>query len=196
VSPFDVSFVPRGIIRKGLWRIRSSSKLPLAPWPFFIKVPPPKFRHGMSSSGYFTSLTHRFGFTQSSIDGAVVGRAVFCLGCRYQYWSRRWPGGQETGKLGCGTGDSPCDMLGSSHFVGVGCLESSWLANWLARAQAATSITTTARLARQARPYRAQCGRDRSVTFRSRSLKGDQSWPMDRAARLPSAARSRPIRHA
>ena len=105
-------------------------------------------------------------------------------------------GARRREKLGCGTGDSRCDLLGSSHFVGAGCLESSWQANWLSRAQAATSITTTATLARQARPYRAQCGRDRSVTFPSRSVKGDQSWPMDRAARLLSAARSRPIRHA
>jgi hypothetical protein len=100
VSPFDGISVPRGIVRKGLWRIRSSSKLPLAPWPFFIKVPPPEFRHGMSSLGFITSFTRRFNFTQSSIDGAVVGRAVLCIGCRYQYWSRRWPGGQETGKTG------------------------------------------------------------------------------------------------
>jgi hypothetical protein len=146
----------------------------------------------MSSWGYFVASPHRFDSTQSSRYGAVVRRCFPGSGCQSRFPSRPSLGGAHMRRLDSGTGDSPCDMLGSSHFVGVGCLESSWLAKWSSRAWAATNtITTTAMLAPRVRPCRAVSGPDRSVMCRSNPSKGEPSWRVGRPAR-PSSAADRP----
>lgn len=117
------------------------------------------------------------------------------LGCRCQFPSRPSPGGPFTRRLNCGTGDSPCDMLGSSHFVGVGCLESSWLAQWCSRAWAATNtITTTAMAAHRLRPCQAVCRPDRCAMFQSNPSKVEPIWRVGRPAR-PSSAAAPPVIH-
>jgi hypothetical protein len=118
-------------------------------------------------------------------------------GCHCRFPSRPSLGGLLTRRLNCGTGDSPCDLLGSSHFVGVGCLESSWLAQWSSRAWVATNtITTTGTRAHRVRPCRAACGPDPSAMFRSNLSKVVPSWQVGRRARLSSAADRPAIRRA
>ena len=74
-------FLPQVYRGKRFGVILSPRKLRLADLPVFIKVPPPEFRHRMSSLGSFTSLMPRSGSIQPqdrwrAVRGAVYGKGV------------------------------------------------------------------------------------------------------------------------
>jgi hypothetical protein len=151
----------------------------------------------MSSLGYFVASTHRSDSTQTSRYGALVRRAFQVQGANAGFRRVRRLAAFLTRRLNCGTGDSPCDLLGSSHFVGVGCLDSSWLAQWSPRAWVATNtITTTGTRAHRVPLCRAVCGPDLSVMFRSNLSKVGPAWRVGRPARPWSVADRPAIRRA
>jgi hypothetical protein len=151
----------------------------------------------MSSLGYFFASTHRSDSTQTSRYGALVRRAYQVQGANAGFRRVRRLAAFLTRRLNCGTGDSPCDLLGSSHFVGVGCLDSSWLAQWSPRAWVATNtITTTGTRAHRVPLCRAVCGPDLSVMFRSNLSKVGPAWRVGRPARPWSVADRPAIRRA
>ena len=120
-------------------------KLALAGFSILIKVPPPEFRQGLSSSGYLYASTHPSSSTHSfdfralrfAVPQAVSGgQAVFRPEPRC--------GGYRTRRLSRATGGSPCGKpaaLHSSerHRVLVGPL---WHPDWLSQERDATSIIT------------------------------------------------------
>ena len=170
-------------------------ELALAGLWILIKVPPPEFRQGLSSSGYLFASTHRQARRTLSISGAQVRRTARVSGGQAVIRPRASGGGHRTRRLVApwevrhAENPLPCILRAPSRArrahsgIGIRIRRSGM-------PPALITITIPIRV-RRGHPVSSTVRSGRCATRRLQSLRAEPRWPTARIARQRSAADNR-----